>query len=1181
MTDTNEITAQRYLDFSCEKIEFTLNPGDSQEGIFEIITTDKEVKGIILSTDTRMRLSTTQFAGERCMISYVFDGTYLETGATVNGKFTVLSTIGEKSLPFEIHVERPCIQGVTGLVKDLFQFTNLAKTDWQEAVHIFYSLDFIQFFVNKNENYLPLYKGLSHVYGNEQNVEEFLIAIHKKTPITFTTDIDSFQLENMVDTTIKTIMIRKSGWGYAKLFVECEGCFISTSVTCLTKDDFEEDVYPLAIKLDAQKLHIGSNVGKIRIFDTRHDIEIPVSVFMKSVADTEETQRRLLQKTNIEMLESYAEMQMHKISKNVWIQKMKERLAQLDGSFEDDIECMLYKTQVLLEEERFNEAKWYLDQIGNRLRREETTPVIKCSYYYLTTLYNQDESYVNSVRDFLNNAYKKNPTQWRIAMFLMNLDETYEKDPEAKWQFLKEQYKLGCVSPVIFSEAVSLILSNHTFIRRLDEFEQQVLWYAAKNDMLTENLMEQVEYMSNRFTEYTTLLFRLCTYIYQKRKSSMSVMAICRLLILGDKRGKEYVSWYLLGIQMDIRLPKLYEYYMNSIDLDEIQEIPKIVLMYFAYQNDLDYERCAYLYAYLLSNVDKYPELVSQYTKAMESFVMDQMKLGHINVDLAYLYENLLVPQMLRDEMAYAFTPLLFMHVIHTDNPNIRSVVAIHHQLKGESSYPVCDGFCQIPVYGDEVQLFLEDAEGNRYVESIPYDNVALMNVQTLLPMLMNYMEGRLSFDIYLCETERSHVSITRENEKRYKKLVESEQVLNSFKQKIRVKLLHYYYDNDLIGELDTYLEEIDAYGMEENERAEFIKFLISRGMFDKAYIWVKQYGMAGVNPKNIARLISKRILSQQYLEDDFLRNVSFYIFRNSKYDEKILRYLELYYVGEIRDCRDVWSAAGNLGIETGHIAQRMLFQMKTTGTTVIELVDILVDYEKFEGHDSDLVEFYYHKIAHDYFVNNYVTDTIFFERLYQRYRKYGELDQIQKLALLQYWSENQQSIDIPRETVIQFVEQLMRQDMYFPFYSVLANVVPQLHYLKNKVFVEYRTNVGKRVKIHYHFDMDCAKDEQTKTVYRVEDMQEMVDGIFVRAFYLFQGESLEYYITEEINGEEELTMSDILLGTMNESSQKGRFSALNDIVVSMSMQDDVTAQLLLEDYVRQDYFVRELFRVM
>ena len=48
-----------------------------------------------------------------------------------------------------------------------------------------------------------------------------------------------------------------------------------------------------------------------------------------------------------------------------------------------------------------------------------------------------------------------------------------------------------------------------------------------------------------------------------------------------------------------------------------------------------------------------------------------------------------------------------------------------------------------------------------------------------------------------------------------------------------------------MIGELDAFLEDIEAEDMEASERAEVIRYLISRGMFDKAYCWLKSYGVA------------------------------------------------------------------------------------------------------------------------------------------------------------------------------------------------------------------------------------------------------------------------------------------------------------------------------------------------
>ena len=1171
--------AQRYLEFSCGKLELQVNAGEKIEGSFFIHTSDKAVMGVIYSTDTRMQLSAEQFTGENCQICYTFGANYLEIGANVQGNFVVLSNVGEYTLPFTVVVKRPMVESSLGDIKDLFQFTNLAKTNWQEAVAAFYAEEFVHIFDKREKEYLPLYLGLSKSFGNENNVEEFLQAIKKKTPIQYETDIDGFYFEEVLDSITKTVVISKKGWGYTHFDIWVEGNFLGTNVDVITQDDFEEDHFTLEVQIDASKLHVGTNQGWVHLFHPCKKIDIPVSIVIRPREQEEEQTRHLMTRLVLQLMDDYAEMKMGKLSRDLWIAKAKDGVNQLLEEDEDNLAGQLFSVQVLLEQERFNEAKWYLDQIGNRLRKEEPEDYIKCYYYYLTTLYNRDEMYLHSIKDALNQASNRNPEDWRIALLFMNLEEEYNKNPEAKWRFLEEQFHLGCASPALLCEGVELLQTNPSFLLRLEGFEQQVLWFAAKYEAMTDKLIEHVLYLAGRVNSFSPLLYRVFTAIYEKKKSDEALLAVCRLLILGDKRGKEYFDWYQLGIQRDLRIPKLYEYYMYTLDREIPQDIPKIVLMYFVYQSNLDYERTAYLYAYVMKNRSRYPELEAQYRMLTERFLMDQIKAGHINKDLAYLYQNALVPQMLRDELAYAFTPLLFMHQIFVDNRDMISVVVVHNKVKGESNYPISDGICMIPIYGTEYQIFLQDKWGNRYTKSVPYMNEQLMDYEQMVPFISASMEGRLSFDIYQCEAEKNYITISDTNVKRYKKLVESEQVIDSFKQEIRTKLLHFYYENDRIGELDAFLEETEAYHMEEKERAEFIKFLISRGMFDKAYYWVKQYGMAGVNPKTVARLISKRIVSQDYLEDDFLVNVAFYIFKNSRYDENILKYLILHYQGTIRELRNIWKAARDLELDTKPLMERMLKQMLFTGSVVPEKVQIVLDYETTENHDHELVDKYFEIIAKDYFTKAVVVEEEFFRELYQRYRKSGNLTPVEKLTLLHNWAQNQdEKVKIPRETIIGFVEEFLQKDIYFAFYTTLADMVPQLHYLKNKVFIEYHTIPGNRVKLHYHFDKNV---EEETVIYRVEEMQEMADGIFVKAFDLFHGEVLQYYIIDEIDGKEELTRSDILQGTAEPSKRDDRFGKLNDIMISLEMQDDVTCDMMLEEYLWQDFYTRELFRVI
>ena len=410
---------------------------------------------------------------------------------------------------------------------------------------------------------------------------------------------------------------------------------------------------------------------------------------------------------------------------------------------------------------------------------------------------------------------------------------------------------------------------------------------------------------------------------------------------------------------------------------------------------------------------------------------------------------------------------------------------------------------------------------------------------------------------------------------------------------------MKFYYDSDMIGELDAFLEDIEAEEMEASERAEVIRYLISRGMFDKAYCWLRAYGVACVEPKAVARLISKRIVSKDFEYEEFLVNVSYYIYKNMKYDENILRYLMINYEGTAFELRKLWKAATDLELDTKQIMERILRQIQYTGAMIPDRDSILINYAQCEGHDVELVNELLLDIAYEYFVYEAVICPEIFDMLYQNHMQ-GELtDRVCRLALLRYWAENRENdAEIPVEDVRLFVQELLREDIYFPFYVQVADMVPELHYIKNSKFVEYRTQPSCRVYIHYALDdntltkADVDENEKNNNCdrYEIEEMHEMYDGIYVSMFELFQGETLQYYITESDseNGElpqDHVTQSDTLYGKSGErvhsSDVDDRFRILNDILLSISLQDEATAQQLTEEYLYQDFCARELFRVL
>lgn len=1203
-----------YLEISCQSIEFNTEPGEIVEDSFTIRAADKYAEGKIYSPDTRIRLYETTFCDVETQIEYCFDGTTAEAGSNVRGELVILSNRGEYAIPYQINVQKTQLQSSLGTIRNLFHFTNLAQTNWGEAVALFYSRNFASILQKNDRNAYLSYVGLSRYHGNEQNVEEFLVEVNKKTPIIYSFDIEGFLLEDIQDSIVKSIVISRSGWGYSYVHVWVNGDFLSTDRQLLTSEDFVNNKCDFNIYIDASKLHDGVNSGAVIFSDACNGYTIPFDILMEEEPE-KRTDSKKQRRALCNLVNGFVDMRLNRLTETQWINRFEKELKVFLEIDEDSILFNLYRVQLLITKERFNEAKWYLDMLDQRLAKEPGDIFQNCFYLYLTTLINCAEDYVRNISDEIETIYVNNPAEWRLGWFVLQLNEDLLRSRELRWQFMEEMFENGCTSPMLLCEAVLLLQDNPTFLLKLERFEENVLWHGARRQMLRPELIEQLQYLAARKKEYSALLLRILGEVYRTYKSPQTVASICHILILGDKKGVEYYPWYALGVEHSVRVTGLYEYYMMSLELDKYGdikegiEIPKMVLMYFAYQSSLEYELNAFLYTYIIKNRDRYPDLEQSYRIAIERFVVDQIKLGHINENLAYLYKNMLAPQMIMDETAYAYTPLLFMHRIYVDNPKVKNIIVIHEKVNGESSYPVENCVCMIPIYGSEYKLFLQDENGNRFTKSIHYENKQLMEPKKQLGYVSGYMQGRLRFDIYLCEVDKNYITISQDNVRRFKNLVESPQVVENFKKEIRTKLLRFYYDNDMIGELDAFLEDTEADEMETAERAEFIKYLISRGMFDKAYYWLRSYGVADVEPKSVARLVSKRIVNKDYEYDEFLVNVAHYIYRNMKYDENILRYLMMNYDGKISELRKLWKSAVDLELDAKQIMERILRQIEYTGVTIPDMDSLLIAYAQYEGPDKELVDRVLTDMSYEYFVYEAILCPGVFDMLYQKYVRRELTDKVCKLALLKFWSENiQKGMEVPEDAARAFIQELLNEEIYFPFYPGLVDMVPELHYIKNCAFVEYRTQPHSQVYIHYAFDdasfaesrIDNGEEPAEENIdyecYEIREMKEMYEGIHVSMFQLFHGETIQYYITESFleDGEvqERVTQSGTLSGKSESDSGSAaserqqynaddRFDILNDILLSISLHDEVTAQQLTEDYIYQDFCVRELFKVL
>ena len=134
----------------------------------------------------------------------------------------------------------------------------------------------------------------------------------------------------------------------------------------------------------------------------------------------------------------------------------------------------LFRVQILITEERLNEAEWHLNQVSAEVE-ENFEPAVYCYYLYLNTLLGKSDIYTDEAAGQVERIYVQNSDNWRIAWLLLYLSEEYIKSPSRKWLMLEEQFRQGCRSPVLYIEAWNLIAANPALLMRLGGFELQVL----------------------------------------------------------------------------------------------------------------------------------------------------------------------------------------------------------------------------------------------------------------------------------------------------------------------------------------------------------------------------------------------------------------------------------------------------------------------------------------------------------------------------------------------------------------------------------------------------------------------------------------------------------------------------------------------------------------------------------
>ena len=1162
------------LAFSEETIDLSVIEGRSEAGSFVIESTNQiKICGIVYSTNPRMECLNPHFEGEKVRIRYQFNSKGLTEGDACEGKFVIVCNQIEYSLSFCARITRLYAEASTGAVKSLDDFTRLAASNWDEAYHLFYNRNFLNTIPYDNVYERLTYEGFACARPSGQNMEEFLIGVNKKQPVSISVDKSEEIFMASKEPQSGCFTITKDNWGYTEIRLRTDCEFIKLSKPVLTLDDFIGKTYLYEYIIDASAMHAGRNFGRIYIDGVYQSFTIDITAGVRdddgSISDIAVTKD--IKECMVGIMELYTSFRLKRIVTGVWANETISILNHLHALVPDEHMYELMKAQAFIINRQRQEAKWILDDFKHS-NPDKKAPI--WGYYlYLMTLLEREPSYVDNMTHEVELIFYENPDSVLLFWVLLFLRDQYFDDSAGKLKDIKYWVLRGCSSPYLYIEAYYLISQDPYLIKELSVFELRILSWAVKEKALTKELAGAIFEAVDLAGGFDNRVYELLTAAYEICPEAEYVGIICSYLIKGHKNDTCFHKWFELGIENKLRLTGLYESYLLTMDDRQISPVPKIIQMYFSFDNKLPYRKLAVLYNNIIAAKETEPEVYHKYRKAMGRFAMDQVQLRHIDDNLAVLYEDMLELGFINEELSAAFSDIIYTHKLIVFDKRIVRAIIYQNEMKEPQIVPVTDQCAYFELFSNDYVILFEDSRGYRYVKSISYRLQRLMDAEKYLDRCISLSPDRPQYIVSHFKHVRDYSDFTKDDLKLFKPVFYSESFSDSYKAVMGYRILKYCQLHDYEDYVRPFLQSINFDTLQKDARKYLIDMLVSNRLYEKAYDMAMEYGIDMLAAASKV-VLCENALKVQHVDDDFMVQLAISAFKTGKYSDLVLKYLCENYTGPTDELINLWHAADKFSISSMKLDERILEQGIYTQIEPEKISDIFMEYYKRAGNEK-LILAYISLVAHGYLHSGGCKADFIFDIIEKRFIGNRTLNDACQLAILKHFAEKTDITQAELEIEDTLLKYYIYNNMYFDFFAMLDYRLLEKYFLYDKAFLQYESTPGTHVVLHYSRDEDGEE-------FNSEDMVEMYDGIYVKTFVIFFGELIRYYITEEHDNSIEVKESNRLTcNNIPGDNDHSRYNLINEMIISDTLSDETTLKSNIDEYKRLDAATKQLFKLI
>lgn len=1162
------------LVFSEETIDLSVIEGRSEAGSFVIESTNQiKICGIVYSTNPRMECLNPHFEGEKVRIRYQFNSKGLTEGDTCEGKFVIVCNQIEYSLSFCARITRLYAEASTGAVKSLDDFTRLAASNWDEAYHLFYNRNFLNTIPYDNVYERLTYEGFACARPSGQNMEEFLIGVNKKQPVSISVDKSEEIFMASKEPQSGCFTITKDNWGYTEIRLRTDCEFIKLSKPVLTLDDFIGKTYLYEYIIDASAMHAGRNFGRIYIDGVYQSFTIDITAGVRdddgSISDIAVTKD--IKECMVGIMELYTSFRLKRIVTGVWANETISILNHLHALMPDEHMYELMKAQAFIINRQRQEAKWILDDFKHS-NPDKKAPI--WGYYlYLMTLLEREPSYVDNMTHEVELIFYENPDSVLLFWVLLFLRDQYFDDSAGKLKDIKYWVLRGCSSPYLYIEAYYLISQDPYLIKELSVFELHILSWAVKEKALTKELAGAIFEAVDLAGGFDNRVYELLTAAYEICPEAEYVGIICSYLIKGHKNDTCFHKWFELGIENKLRLTGLYESYLLTMNDRQISPVPKVIQMYFSFDNKLPYRKLAVLYNNIIAAKETEPEVYHKYRKAMGRFAMDQVQLRHIDDNLAVLYEDMLELGFINEELSAAFSDIIYTHKLIVFDKRIVRAIIYQNEMKEPQIVPVTDQCAYFELFSNDYVILFEDSRGYRYVKSISYRLQRLMDAEKYLDRCISLSPDRPQYIVSHFKNVRDYSDFTKDDLKLFKPVFYSESFSDSYKAVMGYRILKYCQLHDYEDYVRPFLQSINFDTLQKDARKYLIDMLVSNRLYEKAYDMAMEYGIDMLAAASKV-VLCENALKVQHVDDDFMVQLAISAFKTGKYSDMVLKYLCENYTGPTDELINLWHAADKFSISSMKLDERILEQGIYTQIEPEKISDIFMEYYKRAGNEK-LILAYISLVAHGYLHSGGCKADFIFDIIEKRFIGNRTLNDACQLALLKHFAEKTDITQAELEIEDTLLKYYIYNNMYFDFFARLDYRLLEKYFIYDKAFLQYESTPGTHVVLHYSRDEDGEE-------FNSEDMVEMYDGIYVKTFVIFFGELIRYYITEEHDNSIEVKESNRLTcNNIPGDNDHSRYNLINEMIISDTLSDETTLKSNIDEYKRLDAATKQLFKLI